>query len=258
MRSRPEITLILPPGDGPSQDEARNFFDKKGYHVRVPINLQNIIYITLSTETTLSDVFREFITTHYKKNIDNFENEIKKELTRHNIPYNTIEEINDKQRREELNNKNRLEIEKLHKLICLELKEEMKDFLNRKEKDKFSDLTSNEKERYKVLTSLETEITTIKTQTENYLDKDNWKEQYRNNLNTAISSSLKNEPLDKYNELEKVGLTLLNLITFLFSPIKRAFSGTWFFSTEGKSKETVRKIQETVNNHAFSTVNQNP
>ena len=69
----------------------------------------------------------------------------------------------------------------------------------------------------------------------------------KSELQMAVKQSLLNKKLDKYNELEKIGLGLLNAVSFISSPIKHVITGTWFYSTQGKPKDTVKDLRLLIN-----------
>ena len=111
-------------------------------------------------------------------------------------------------------------------ILCGELEKEMDDFLKRNHVSGYNQLNETKKARYDVIEELHYEIVVItqkSIQELNITEADVWKKTYQDRLKGAIQRSLNDNKADKYNNLEKIGLRLLNMVTILFSPIKRAF-----------------------------------
>jgi|GEM_PF-2273095 len=70
--------------------------------------------------------------------------------------------------------------------------------------------------------------------------RDKCLEDYQASLQDAIKQSLNDPNLDKYDTCQKILIKLLNIVSVLTAPIKYVATGTFFYSTEGKSKEAVR------------------
>jgi ankyrin repeat protein len=132
--------------------------------------------------------------------------------------------------------------------ISKELQAEMDDFKARKK-----NRTAEDELRCRVVEDLKNSIMAITMDfiqaiknNENY---NTLKSQYAEKLRNAIKSSLINNKLDKYQWLQKIGICLLNLLSFLIFPtliIKRIKTGSYFYSTTGKSKEAVEKTGKLV------------
>jgi hypothetical protein len=139
---------------------------------------------------------------------------------------------------------NKNHINKISQKITHEIANERKSLLKRKHVTTAADLKEIDRNRYKVLENLTTRVTLIvaseiKAITAN--NKHDWKKTYQDKLVKAIETSMKDPALDKYGTLQKFFRKLLNVTTVLFSPIKRLATGTFFYSTSGKSKDTVAK-----------------
>jgi hypothetical protein len=108
-------------------------------------------------------------------------------------------------------------------------------------------LKPEDKKRYEVLEALQLEISGIaKDAIDNISDidlaeREAWKVSYKEKLQGVIKKSLSEPALEKYDDCQKFGIKLLNLVSFLLSPLKRLATGTFFYSTEGKSKEAVQE-----------------
>lgn len=140
------------------------------------------------------------------------------------------------------------ELQAIKNKICGKLQAEMTHFLKRK-KIHFDALNENDKLRYKIVSDLHEKVLSITKNIGKSITQkptSNWKQAYKNELSIEIKDRLLNNHLDKYNSLEKIGISLLNLVSFVFSPIKFIATGSWFYSTKGKSKEAVEEAQSLV------------
>jgi hypothetical protein len=133
---------------------------------------------------------------------------------------------------------------KISKEILAVLESEMKSMLKRKHIKDPEKLLLNDYGRYKILHDLQKKIENITTKeiaAINSKKMDAWKTPFQDNLTKAIKKSMNNPALDKYNASQKFFRRLLNVVTVLFAPVKRLATGTFFYSTTGKSKEAVEK-----------------
>jgi hypothetical protein len=133
------------------------------------------------------------------------------------------------------------------KKIDDELEHEMRGLLRRKGASSDKQLKPENRQRYDALGALKQEVQSIAHNAiENIgsidlTKREAWKAGYKEKLQGAIKSSLNNPKLEKYDDCQKLGIKLLNIVSFLLSPFKRLATGTFFYSTEGKSKEAVQE-----------------
>lgn len=77
-----------------------------------------------------------------------------------------------------------------------------------------------------------------------------WSEKCRNDLQTKIQNSLKDNKLDKYSASQKFGILLLNIASLLVFPIalplKKVFTHTLFYSFGGKLKTSAEESLQMV------------
>jgi hypothetical protein len=159
------------------------------------------------------------------------------------------EQVADQQRQAEIavSEPNLDWINQVEKKINDELAKEMKQFLHRRGLSHEKQLLSPAKERYNILKTLQEDISRIAAAArKNQQTAESWKDDYRLALSNAIKRTLSDKKLDKYNELQKIVIHLLNLIAILFGPIKYPLTGTFFYSTTGKPKQTIRRIGDFV------------
>jgi hypothetical protein len=135
--------------------------------------------------------------------------------------------------------------EALKNSISDQLDAEMKNFIVRNKI-----LDDNHLVRYNALKDLRSTMVAIVDKNINHASPgyDHKAEAICNDeLQMAVKACLLSKKLNKYNEIEKAGLRLLNAVSFLSSPIKRLTTGTWFYSTQGKPKETVKDLRPLIN-----------
>jgi len=146
------------------------------------------------------------------------------------------------------------DINAVHRKIDLALNSEMTHLLERKKVAQSQELNPADQKRYQVLAALKKEIKSITNHEINNMNptqREAWKASYKEKLQATINNSLEDPSLDKYSDSEKFKIKLLNLITAIFAPLKHLMTGTFFYSTEGKSKEAVQKaldISESIDN----------
>ncbi len=135
----------------------------------------------------------------------------------------------------------------VYKKIDDALSFEIRSLLRRKKVTHSDMLKPEDKKRYDVLKALESDIKRIANEhiegirSIDLSKREAWKAGYKTALQDAIKKSLSNPDLEKYNDLQKLGIKLLNVVSFLLSPLKRLTTGTFFYSTEGKSKDAVQE-----------------
>jgi hypothetical protein len=149
------------------------------------------------------------------------------------------------------------EIDRIQELLCDKLSVELSAFKKRKGVEQSEDLISVDKLRYKVVEDLKNTIIICSEKTKKKLSADNlndWEQTYQKELSVLIKKSLKDKNLDKYNVFEKLLRSVLNLVTAILFPIalyKKNRTGTYFFSTGGKTKDTVDEADEMVEHSLF-------
>jgi hypothetical protein len=151
----------------------------------------------------------------------------------------------------------RIEIDRIQEQLCQKLISELQAFKKRKgiaEDASLDQLDTASRLRYTLVEDLKNKIIVKTEQVKRTLkadDLNSWKPAYQDKITIAIKECLNKNGLDKYNDLEKIGIAILNCVTALLFPlalIKKNITGTFFFSTVGKSKEIVEETSKTVEN----------
>ncbi len=158
--------------------------------------------------------------------------------------------LNAKKQRMEKIDSSVSELDAIRIKICNTLEAEMKGFLARRQLSSIDDSNDeNDRARYQVVMNLNGKVVDIINRIKKN-PKHDWKQVCQRELRKAVKNSLSNNSLDKYNELQKMGIRMLNFISFIFVfplPLKKCMTGTLFYSTKGKLKEAVETTLEVVN-----------
>ena len=138
------------------------------------------------------------------------------------------------------------EIKSIAKQIYDEIDNEIKNFKSRKDVTVDAQFDFEDRKRQEALVEFQDDVKLISNElliNKKYLHNNDWRSEFQSALEATAKAYLEDKRVEKYSPLAKVGIRVLNLITFLFSPIKKAITNTWLFSTEGKTKETIEKTQ---------------
>ncbi len=131
------------------------------------------------------------------------------------------------------------------------ISDEMIRLLNTRQVTDYTNLDKSTRNRYEQLLKLQNDLTNIKAEVlqHNTTETIDLIGKFKEKAGECINKCLQNVNLDKYSMVGKFFKGLLNLLIFpALCKLVVTCGHSFFYSTEGKSKETVREVLTELNN----------
>lgn len=146
------------------------------------------------------------------------------------------------------------QIDTIQETLCLRLEQEIDSFKRRKgiaQESELIRLSPSDRARLEMISELNQFIKDSAVDIRRILSKETisglWRGFFYHELSYVINDRLGDNNLNKYSGLDKLKIHLLNPLTALIFPvalIKKATTGSFFFSPVGKTKEAVMDARD--------------
>lgn len=146
------------------------------------------------------------------------------------------------------------QIDTIQETLCFRLEQEIDSFKRRKgiaQESDLSGLSQSDRTRLETISQLNQFIKDRAVVIKRILSEETisglWRGFFYHELSYVINDRLDDNSLNKYSGLDKLKIHLLNLLTALIFPvalIKKATTGSFFFSPVGKTKEAVMDARD--------------